>query len=220
MSKKVAVIPAFVALDKATQQKQTMSIRGRGVKLKAEMHRLIVGWAMHYVAHGDYTMLQAHTETVGIAWGSSMVKAMNDWIKLSVNGLVWNDEIKAWEHVKGAERSLTQEVMIKDKKGNVKFSGDPRNLSFFDLEIPKDPAPFDLIASFDQLLKRAESAAEKAIGTPEYTDLKARIDVLKSLNLPAIHALPANDVSPEKEKQEIAAILKSNGRAKRAAKRA
>lgn len=175
--------------------KAIASIAKRGTALRNDSHECLVQIIEHYIAHGDFTRLPNLIVAVKSSLGSSISQSIYTWVDKYVTGLKFDEDmVKVHKDAHKADSSkpdlmgfvsipkvpktirenveITEKVNGKDKK--VVYAS-AREVPFFSLERQAPQKPFDLIASFKTLLKRAEAALENN-NDPEFEGEKNMVD--------------------------------------------
>lgn len=162
------------------------SMAKRGSKLKEDAHKALVMIFQNYsrmIEHkikneageetvvlrpnGDISRLVALQTVIRANHGSAAVKALNEWIVVSVPSLkfVEKDEngktINQFRHITGTTATVAETVKIKRKTTGEVYEGNPYELSFFELEVKGNEVPFSLEAKIKALLKSATNEANK-----------------------------------------------------------
>lgn len=200
---------------------QITAIQSKGKKLRNECHATLIDVIEHYIEHGDTTLIPRLTDAVKNALGSSLSAAMNQWIATSVTSLKWDDEAGVFIHIKKVDPKIRElkDVPMRTKGDDgkaMKFSGDARNLPFFELEREVKQTPFNVADAIATLLKRAQTAYEKNIKEGAHNEVNsAQIDALKAMaesikNLkPEPDAVAKTDKPARKAKKEVVAAVEA-----------
>jgi hypothetical protein len=190
------------------------SIKTRGLQLRKDCHETLVMIMDHYIEHGDFTRLPMLTDAIKSALGSSLSQAANQWVSEFVPSLKWEKTVGAFEHVKGVKKEIRDlenyKVTAKgDGPANV-FTGNARDLPFYELERVAKQEPFDLQKAILSLVGRAEREYEKAI--KEHTEApvnSAQIAALKSLGEHIAEYKPEDGKAEETQSEEQVEAVKA-----------
>jgi hypothetical protein len=195
------------------------SIARRGKALRNDSHKTLVDVCDHYIEHGDYTLFPKLFDAVKNSLGSSLSAAMIQWVKVSVPSLRWDDETKSFITNDNDKARRFAELKDVPTKSKTKFTGEPKNLPFFELEREVKQEPFDLSAAILTLVKRAESAYEKnvkegqhnIVNAAQVAVLKAMAETIKDVR-PEADAIEAPEMT-DAEAKEIAKLVDATAEA-------
>lgn len=185
--------------------KALSSYARKGASLKADAVKLAVMILDHYVEHGDYTRLEKMQSLVKANHGGSVLQAFNTYVANAMPSLVWNDELKTFQHQKGMKREWAT-FKIEAKGDKPAYEGSARDYSFFDMERPVSVKPFVFEDRFSNLIKQAETEYEKTVkaGTPNLV-LRAQLDILKGLHLENVKVM-----TDKEGHAEVVTVLETN----------
>lgn len=192
------------------------SISKRGAALREDSHKCLVAIIDHYIANGDYTRLPKFLIAVRGSLGGSIAQSAAEWVQRYVTTLAYSEEAKkeqakgpadknmlGFVHVPKLEKKIKEDVerTIKDDKGRtvvVKVAS-AREIPFYELERHVEIRPFDLIATLQGILKRAEKAVQQN-HDKEYEGPK--------------HVITDEQFAKLKEMEELIESLKPSAKAK------
>lgn len=176
------------------------SIKTRGIQLRRDCHETLVMIMDHYAAHGDYTRLKLLTDAIKGALGASMSQAANQWVSEFVPSLKWDKEIGGFAHLKGVKVEIINVVNrpmpAKGDAPATTFTGNARDLPFYELERPVNQTPFDLNMAIVQLIGRAKRESDKAIEAGKEPSFPA--EQLEMLEKAVIKPKTEGEVTPIK----------------------
>lgn len=188
------------------------SIKKRGMELKKDCHECLVMIMDHYIAHGDFTRLMENGDNnlvsaVKTALGNSVAQALVQWVHEFVPSLRWNDTLRKFENVKGVKKEIkdVENYVLKSSDNSVgvnrTFTGNARDLAFYELERPTNIQPFDFMKGLQQFITRAEKARDEALKNGKEAPVnRAQIDALKGL----AENIGKYKDEPEEVQQEVA----------------
>jgi len=195
---------------------QIASIARKGKALRTESHNTLVDVIEHYIEHGDSTLLKPLFDAIKGSLGSSISAAAIQWVSISVPSLVWDkDNGKFVTNASDKDRRFAKLENIKTKVKDAPFTGEPKNLPFYDLERETKQEPFDLSAAILTLVTRAEKAYEKnvkegahnAVNAAQVAVLKAMAETIKDVR-PDADAKDETKMTDE-ERKEIAKLVET-----------
>lgn len=193
MASKVALKNSVWTL--AQIDKAIASIAKRGSALRNDSHECLVQIIEHYIAHGDFTRLPNLIVAVKSSLGSSISQSIYTWVDKYVTGLKFDEDmVKVHKDAHKADSSkpdlmgfvsvpkvpktirenVEREAEVGGKKKMIVYAS-AREIPFFELERQAPQKPFDLIAAFHTLLKRAEKALENN-NDPDYEGEKNAVN--------------------------------------------
>jgi hypothetical protein len=197
------------------------SIKTRGVQLRKDAHECLVLIIDHYIAHGDFTRLMDNggndlITAIKSSLGNSIAQAAVQWVHEFVPSLKWNDTLRKFENVKGVTKEIidVENYVLKSNGGpdgvDRKFTGNARDLPFFELERQTKVAPFDFMKSLQQFIARAERERDAALKANQPVPVnRAQLDALKGLadNIKNYKEEPAADADGETNVEPIPAAV-------------
>jgi hypothetical protein len=162
------------AAELSMSQKIDKAIEGivtRGQSLRTHCHDTLVMVMDHYIGagNGDTTKIKPLLDAVKNSLGSSLSAAMVQWIALSMPSLTWVKDKQMFAHIKGAKREYKTLERVKQRSkmpgtaDAMYFTGEPRDLPFYELEKEANQNPFDLKARIEALIKSAEAEYNKRL---------------------------------------------------------
>lgn len=178
------------------------SIAKRGSVLREDSHKCLVAIIDHYIDNGDFTRLPKFLIAVKSSLGGSVSQSAAEWVMRYVSSITWSEEAKkeqakgpadknmlGFMHVPKVEKKIKENIerKIKDAKGDTIKVVVPsaRDIPFYELERNVEIRPFDLIASLQAVLKRAEKAVnqlhDKSYDGPKHLITDEQYNKLKEM---------------------------------------
>lgn len=178
------------------------SITKKGHALRTECHQCLVAVIDHYIANGDFTRLPKLLQAIKTSLGGSVSQSAAEWVMRYVTSLSWSEDAKKEQaklpadknmlgffHIPKVEKKIKENVerKIKDAKGDTVKIVVPsaREIPFYELERNVEIRPFDLIASLQAVLKRAQKAVEqnhdKSYEGPKHLINDEQFELLKAM---------------------------------------